>query len=104
MSFETSTQHFDVVGSGYIAEHHAEEMYRHLIEAEKNAVGGAFAWLAFYAIAVVVVVISNFHKVANIVVAVANSARTPFRQGYARIPSLDMPLLEASTDPEAKAA
>ena len=72
MSFETSTQHFDVVGSGYVAEHHAEEKHHHLIEAEKNAVGGAFAWLAFYAIAVVVVVVSNFHKVANIVVATAN--------------------------------
>ena len=67
--FETSTQHFDVLGSGYIAEHHAEENHRHLIEAEKNAVGGAFAWLAFYAIAVVVVVV---HKAANIVVATAN--------------------------------
>ena len=71
MSFETSTQHFDVVGSGYIAEHHAEEKHRHLIEAEKNAVGGAFAWLAFYAIAVVVALFSNFHKVVDIVVAAA---------------------------------
>jgi hypothetical protein len=69
MSFESNTQHFDVVGSGYVAEQHAEEKHRHLIEAEKNAVGGAFAWLAFYAIAVVVVVV---HKAANIVVATAN--------------------------------
>jgi len=38
---------------------------------EKNAVGGAFAWLAFYAIAVVAVVVSNFHKAANVVVATA---------------------------------
>ena len=44
--------------------------HRYLIKAEKNAVGGAFAWLAFYAIAVVVVVINNFHKVVDIVVAV----------------------------------
>jgi hypothetical protein len=72
MSFESNTQHFDVVGSGYVAEQHAEEKHRHLIEAEKNAVGGAFAWLAFYAIAVVVVVVSNFHKVVDIVVAAAN--------------------------------
>ena len=72
MSFETSTQYFDVVGSGYVAENHAEEKHRHLIEAEKNAVGGAFAWLALDAAAVVVVVVSNFHKVANIVMATAN--------------------------------
>ena len=65
-------QHFDVVGPGYIAEHHAHEKHRYLIKAEKNAVGGAFAWLAFYAIAVVVVVVSNFHKAANVVVATAN--------------------------------
>ena len=72
MSFEANTQHFDVVGSGYIAEHHAHKKHRYLIKAEKNAVGGAFAWLAFYAIAVVVVVINNFHKVVDIVVAAAN--------------------------------
>ena len=72
MSFETGTQHFDVVGSGYIAEQHLEEKHRQLIEAEKNAVGGALAWLAFYAIAVVVVVVSNFHKAANVVVATTN--------------------------------
>ena len=70
--FKSNTQHFDVVGSGYVAEQHAEEKHRHLIEDEKNAVGGAFAWLAFYAIAVVVVVVSNFHKVVDIVVAAAN--------------------------------
>ena len=72
MSFETNTPHFDVVGSGYVAEHHTDEKHRHLIEAEKNAVGSATAWLAFYATAVVVVVIVNFHKVANIVLAGAN--------------------------------
>ena len=72
MSFEAKTQHFDVVGPGYIAEHHAHEKHRYLIKAEKNAVGGAFAWLAFYAIAVVVVVVSNFHKVVDVVVAAAN--------------------------------
>ena len=72
MSFETNTQNFDVIGPGFIQEHHADEQHRYLIEAEKNAVGGAMAWLAFYTIAVVVVVISNFHKVADIVVAAAN--------------------------------
>ena len=72
MSFKTNTQHFDVVGSGYVAEHHADEKHRYLFEAEKNAVGGAMAWLAFYTIAIVVVVISNFHKAANIVVAATN--------------------------------
>ena len=72
MSFETSTQHFDVVGSGYIAGHHAHEKHRYLIKAEKNAIGGAFAWLAFYAVAVVVALISNFHKVVDIVVVAAN--------------------------------
>jgi hypothetical protein len=72
VSFETSTQHFDVVGSGYVAEH-TDEKHRHLIEAEKNAVGSATAWLAFYTTAVVVVVvITNFHKVANIGLAGAN--------------------------------
>ena len=72
MSFETNAQLFDVVGTGYVAEHHAEEKYRHLLQAEKNAVGGAMAWLAFYAIAVVVVVINSFHKAADVVVAAAN--------------------------------
>ena len=69
MSFETNTQNFDVVGSGYVAEHHADEKHRYLLESERNAVGGAMAWLAFYAVAVVVVVITNFQKVANVVVA-----------------------------------
>ena len=69
MSFETNAQLFDVVGTGYVAEHHAEEKYRHLLEAEKNAFGGAMAWLAFYTTAIVATVISNFHKVADIVTA-----------------------------------
>ena len=59
MSFETNAQLFDVVGTSYVAEHHAEEKYRHLLQAEKSAVGGAMAWLAFYAIAIVVVVINQ---------------------------------------------
>ena len=72
MSFETNTQHFDVVGSGYVTEQHADDKHRYLLDAEKNAVGGAMAWLAFYTIALVVVVISNFQKMPNIVVAAAN--------------------------------
>ena len=47
MSFETNTQNFDVVGSGYVAERHADEKHRYLLESERNAVGGAMAWLAF---------------------------------------------------------
>jgi hypothetical protein len=72
MSFEINTQHFDVIGPGFVQEHHADERHRHLIEAEKNAVGGASAWLAFYATAVAIVVISNFNKAAEFVVASAN--------------------------------
>ena len=72
MSLESNTKYFDVIGCGYVSEHHAGEKHRHLLGSEKNAVGGAMAWLAFYTIAVVVVVISNFHKVADIVVAAAN--------------------------------
>jgi hypothetical protein len=70
MSFETNMQHFDVVGPGYVSERHADEKHRYLLETEKNAVGGA--WLAFYAIAIVVVVINSFQKVTDIVVAAAN--------------------------------
>ena len=69
MSFETHTQQFDVVGSGYVAEHHADERHRYLLETEKNAIGGAMAWLAFYTTAIVATVISNIHKVADIVMA-----------------------------------
>ena len=72
MSLETNTKYFDVVGGGYVSEHHADERHRHLLGSEKNAVGGAMAWLAFYAIALVVVVITNFQKTADIVVAAAN--------------------------------
>ena len=72
MSLEPNSQYFDVIGSGYVAEHHADEKHRHLIEAEKNVVGGAMAWLAFYAAAVAVVVSSNFQKVSDIGVAAAN--------------------------------
>jgi hypothetical protein len=69
MSFEANTQFFDVVGTGYVAEQHAEEKHRHLLEAEKNAIGGAMAWLAFYAMAVVVVVTTNLSAGTPIVLS-----------------------------------
>jgi hypothetical protein len=72
MSLETNTKYFDVFGCGYVSEHHADERRRHLMGSEKNAVGGAMAWLAFYAIALVVVVIANFQKAGDIVVTAAN--------------------------------
>lgn len=72
MSFEINTQHFDVVGPGFVQEHHANEQQRHLIDTGKNAVGGAWAWLAFYAVAVIVVATTNVNKAAEFVVASAN--------------------------------
>ena len=36
MSFESSTQHFDVVGSGYIAEHHAHESIAILLRQRRT--------------------------------------------------------------------
>lgn len=67
MSFKLSTQHFDC---GDVSDRNARE--KHLLDSEKNAVGGAMAWLAFYAMAAVIGVISNFHHTANIVIAAAN--------------------------------
>jgi hypothetical protein len=69
MSFEANTQLFGIVGTGYVAEQHAEEKHRHLLEGEKNAVGVAMAWLAFYAMAVVVVVITNLSAGTPIVLS-----------------------------------
>ena len=63
---------FNVVGTGYVAERHAEEKHRHLLQSDTNAVGGAMAWLAFYALAIVVVVTANLQKAASIVVASVN--------------------------------
>ena len=72
MSFETNTKNFDVIAPGYVPERHADEVNRYLLQMEKNAIGGAVAWLAFYAMAIVVVVASNFQQVADIVVAAVN--------------------------------
>ncbi len=60
MSFKLDTQHLDC---GDVADHEA---------GEKNAAGGAMAWLAFYAMAAVTGVLSNAHKAADIVVAALN--------------------------------
>ena len=57
MNFHLNTQHFDC---GDDTNHHP------------RAIGGAMAWLAFYAIAVVIVVVSNLNKAADVVVAAAN--------------------------------
>lgn len=67
MSFKLSTQHLDC---GDVSDHDASE--KRLLDSEKNAVGSAMAWLAFYAMAAVIGVISNFHNAANIVIAAAN--------------------------------
>ena len=72
MSFETQTQHFDVIGPGYIPERHIDEKHRHLSEMDGNVVGGAMAWLAFYSVAVVAVIAGHFHKAAGTVVAAVN--------------------------------
>ena len=70
----TDTTKFDVVGPGYVAEHHVEDSYRHRLDAEgaTKATGPAFAWLAFYATAVVVVVLSKALSTAPAVVAASN--------------------------------
>ena len=65
MSLDTKI--FDVVGSGYVSEHHADERQRTILESERRAKGGAIVWLAFYAIAIVVVVVTNFQKTAEVV-------------------------------------
>ena len=72
----TDTTKFDVVGPGYVAEHHVEDSYHHRLDAEgaTKAAGPAFAWLAFYATAIVVVVLSIAFSTAPAVVAVSNPA------------------------------
>ena len=67
MSFKLSTQHLDC---GDVSDHGASA--KHLLDSGKNAVGGAMAWLAFYAMAAVIGVFSNFQNAANIVIAAAN--------------------------------
>jgi energy-converting hydrogenase Eha subunit E len=64
MSFKLGTQHLHCGDD-------CDPNERHL-DSEKNAVGGAMVWLAFYAMAAVIGVISNSHHAANIVIAAAN--------------------------------
>jgi hypothetical protein len=59
---------FDVIGAGYVSEHHSDGTHSHLPQTD-GAAGIASVWLAFYAIAAVVVVVSNLHAVAGFVVA-----------------------------------
>ena len=62
-------QYFNVVGPGYVSEHHTDAKESHLAKLERNAIGVATTWLAFYAIAVVAILIANFQKVASFVIA-----------------------------------
>lgn len=68
----TNIKLFDVVGSGYVSEQHADVKRRYLT-TEKKAVGGAIVWLTFYVIAIVTAVVANYQKVAGFVVAATNS-------------------------------
>ena len=70
----TDTTNFDVVGPGYVAEHHIEDQYRHRFDVESatKATGPAFAWLALYATAIVVVVLSKVLSTGPAVVATSN--------------------------------
>lgn len=60
---------FDVFGASCVPEHHDERNGRYVSEIDQGAIGAAFAWLAFYAIAAVAVIASSFHKAADVVVA-----------------------------------
>lgn len=68
----TQTTQFDVVGAGYISEHHADDQYRHRLAVDHKATGGAVAWLLFYTIAIVVVALSNTQNTATTVLAAIN--------------------------------
>lgn len=72
MSLEPETKYFDVVGPGYVSEEHADERHRYLPGSENKAVRGALVWLAFYAVALVVVVLTNFEKAADFAMAATN--------------------------------
>lgn len=72
MSFETTTQYFDVVGPGFVHEHHADQKHANLSESDNKATGVAIAWLTFYATAALVVVTTNVQKAADFVLASAN--------------------------------
>ena len=66
MSLDPNTQ-FDVVGAGYVPEHHDDGHHRYLADTEQGTIGVAIAWLMFYAMAVVVTVVGSFQKTTNIV-------------------------------------
>jgi hypothetical protein len=72
----TDNTAFDVVGPGYVAEHHIEDQYRHRLDAENasKTAGPAFAWLAFYATAIVVIVLGKAFSTAPAMVAASNQA------------------------------
>ena len=61
-----------------------EEKHRHLIEPRRTQSAAPSLWLAFYAIAVVVVVVSNFHKIVDIVVAACELSQGVNRSTSAR--------------------
>jgi len=68
MSLDPNT-HFDVVGAGYVPEHHDSGNQRYLSEAAPSVIGGAMAWLGFYAMATLVVVGGGFQKASSFMVA-----------------------------------
>ena len=72
MSFERNFQDFNVIGTGTIREGHADDRHHNLGAAEQRAVGSAISWLAFYAIAALVVVSTSLSKTAPIALASSN--------------------------------
>jgi hypothetical protein len=72
MPFQREHQLFDVMGNGFVHEHHDAGSPGHLIEREKGASGPAWVWLAFYGFALVTVVIANVSRTASVVLAGAN--------------------------------
>jgi hypothetical protein len=66
MTSEQNMQYYDVVGPGYVPEHHADQRHHFLATDEWNALSGAIAWLVFYVIAVVVALASNIKKAATL--------------------------------------
>jgi hypothetical protein len=71
MSLHHDSRYFDVIGTGFVHEDHADETYRHLIDDENGATGSAWVWLGFYVMAVLGVVGANATHVAPVVLASA---------------------------------
>lgn len=65
-------QTFDVVGCGYVAEQHDETRQCEVLGSDDKPVDGTMAWLAFYAIALVTVVVTNGAMAPAIMLASAN--------------------------------